>query len=85
VNQGLPGRGLPGASLYNLAQDDLVHRTGLNPGSTHGFPNHQGTKLWGGEGGKSTEKSSDGGADGGEDDRSRGVGHGARLFGSGGK
>jgi len=51
VNQGLPGRGLPGASLYNLAQDDLVHRTGLNPGSTHGFPNHQGTKLGRSEGG----------------------------------
>jgi len=85
VNQGLPGRGLPGASLYNLTKDDLVHRTGLNPGSTNGFPNHQGTQLWRGEGGETTEKPSDGGADGGEDDRSRGVGHGARLFGSGGK
>ena len=37
--------------LYNLAKDDLVHRTGLNPGSTHGFPNDQGTELGRGEGG----------------------------------
>ncbi len=85
MNQGLAGRGLTGAPLHNLAKDDLVNRSGLNPGATHGFPNHQGTELGRGEGGKGTEKSSDGSADGGEDDWCSGVGHGARLFGSGGK